>query len=286
MTGRSIRDIPVGSDGYVPKKEMVKRFHEAGSLRDSDHDASVILPSKVTPEQIAEWWEDPSVCDIEGIDTSDAECYTVPLSVRGKKRKALKRIAVIADKKENARIKKVLADSFTADELELMTQGNSLVVSVEPRLGDCTGYYLRRQEGVSVPEIVLEENTTPDGIVHEAVHHLRAVEGRSAFPTKRGMLDKGYSKLSKTKRDGIVGREEKETVVETIARTKVDRVESGYYDHVPGQSSRAAYLHDREVVSGSKALKGRAAIKAAERNYASTSISRAIISSNRRGKTR
>ena len=69
-----------------------------------------------------------------------------------------------------------------------------------------------------------------------------------------------------------------------MARTKIDPVESGYYERVPGQSSRAAYLHDQETVSGSRALKGKAAIRAAERNYDRTSISRAILSSNRKGK--
>lgn len=279
---KGCRSIPVDKDGYVPKKELVRRFHEIGSPRDADHDASTVLPARVRPEQIREWWEDPSVCDIEGIDTADAECYAVPLSIRGKKRKALKRIAVLSDKKENARIKKILADSFTAEELEEMVQGRSLMVSIEPELDDCTGYYLRRQDGVPVPEIVLEQGTTPDGIVHEAVHHLRAVEGRSEFPDRSGILDSGYARLPKANKDRIVGREEKETVVETIARTRVDPVESGYYDRVPGQSSRAAYLHDQKVVSGSRALKGRAAVKAAERNYNATSISRAIISSNRK----
>ena len=278
--------IPVDKDGYVPRKDLVRRFHEVGNLRDSDHDSSVVLPARVTPEQVREWWDDPSVCDIEGIDTADAACYNVPLSIHGKKRKALKRIAVVSDdKKEAARIKKILANSFTASELDEMCQGRSLLVSIEPGLEDCTGYYLRRQSGVPVPEIVLEQGTTPDGIVHEAVHHLRAVEGRSAFPDRSGILDSGYASLPKTEKDRIVGREERETVVETVARTRVDPVESGYYDRVPGQSSRAAYLHDQRVVSGSKALKGRAAVKAAERNYAATSISRAIISSNKkRGK--
>lgn len=99
-----------------------------------------------------------------------------------------------------------------------------------------------------------------------------------------GVLDPAYRRLPKDERDRIVGREERETVAETVARTRIDPVESGYYDRIPGQSSRAAYLHDQEVISGSKALKGRAAVKAAERNYERTSISRAIMSSNRKGR--
>ena len=286
MKGRFRRPkgIPVGKDGYVPEREIVRRYQEVGDFSDSNTDDSLILPRKLTPQEIEQWWEDPSVCDIEGIDTKDSDIYSVPLSIRGRKRKALKRIAVLSDRKESDRIKKILADSFTAEELERMADERSLMVSVQPHLRDCTGFYLRRQDGVPVPEIVLEEGTTPDGIVHEAVHHLRVREGRATFPTRNGVLDPAYRRLPKDERDRIVGREERETVAETVARTRIDPVESGYYDRIPGQSSRAAYLHDQEVISGSKALKGRAAVKATERNYERTSISRAIMSSNRKGR--
>ena len=165
-----------------------------------------------------------------------------------------------------------------------MAAGIPLMISSEGHLRDCTGFYLRRQEGCPVPQIVLEEGTTPDGIVHEAVHHLRAVDGRTSFPTKDGILDPEYRRLPKSRKDTIVSKEEKETVAETVARTRTDPVESGYYGHVPGYSSRGAYLHDQEVLSNSKALKGKAAIRAVEENYERTSISRAIISANRRKK--
>ena len=281
---RGSNGIPVGKDGKVPFKAIVRRFHEVGSRRDADSTDSVVLPRELTPSQIREWWDDPSVCDIEGVDTEDSDIYSVPISIRGKKRAALSKIAVLADRKESARIKKVLADSFTADELELMASGIPLMVSSEEHLRDCTGFYLRRQEGCGVPQIVLENGTTPDGIVHEAVHHLRAVDGRTSFPTKDGILDPEYRRLPKSRKDSIVSREEKETVAETVARTRTDPVESGYYGHVPGYSSRGAYLHDQDVLSRSKALKGKAAIRAVEENYERTSISRAIISANRRKK--
>ena len=189
------KDIPVGDDGYVPFDAIVQRFHQVGDMRDSESTESIVLPNRLTPEQIAEWWENPSVCDIDGVDTEDSDIYSVPLSIRGRKRKALRRIAVLADKKESDRIKKVLADSFTAEELEEMAGGESLMVSTKPHLRDCTGFYLRKQESVPVPRIVLEEGTTDDGIVHEAVHHLRVKEGRSSFPTLNGILHPSYRGL-------------------------------------------------------------------------------------------
>ena len=274
--------IPVGRDGRVPFREIVRRFHERGSGGDSATTDARVLPRDPTPEQLADWWDNPSVCDVEGVDTGDAPIYRVPASIRGRKRRALSKIAVLAEPDEADRIRKVLASSFTADELELMASGTPLMISTEGHLSDCTGFYLRRQDGCPVPEIVLERGTTADGIVHEAVHHLRARDGRTAFPTVDGVLDPGYRRMPKSQRDGIVQREERETVAETVARTRPDPVESGYYGHVPGQGARHAYLHDQEVISRSRALKGKAAIRAVEENYDRTSISRAIISANRR----
>ena len=199
MFGRTrAESIPVDDTGHVPFDEIVRRFHERGDPDDARASDSRILPRKLSPDQIREWWDDPSVCDIDGVDTEDSEIYSVPLSIRGRKRKALSRIAVLADRKESDRIKKVLAKSFTAEELEKMAEGRSLMVSTTAHLRDCTGFYLRRQEGVPVPQIVLENGTTDDGIVHEAVHHLRVVEGRTSFPTKCGVLDGGYRGLSKS----------------------------------------------------------------------------------------
>lgn len=282
MSRRKHPNIPVGKDGYVPFDALVERYQEIGDFRDSERTADCILPSRLTPDQAYGWWNDPSSCDIEGIDTMDSELYSVPVSIRGRKRKALKKVAFIGDRKESDRVKKILADSFTADELELMTDGNSLIISMEPHLDDCTGFYLRRQNGISVPRIVLEEGTSTDGIVHEAVHHLRAMDGRTAFPTSNGKLRKSFSDKPKPIQNSIIGREESETVAETVARTCVDPIESGYYERIPGMNSRYAYLCDQEILSGSKALKGKAAIKAVQQNYDRTTISRAIISGNRR----
>lgn len=282
IRGKRSQDIPVGDDGYVPFESLVERYQMVGDSRDSRRTSSRVLPDRLTPEQVSAWWNDPSVCDIEGIDTEDSAIYSVPRSIRGRKRKALGRMAFIGSREESDRVKKILADSFTADELELMASGSSLIITTKPHLRDCTGFYIRRQEGVAVPRIVLEEGTTADGIVHEAVHHLRVKDGRTSFPTRRGVLERSYKDRPRSDRNAIENREESETVAETVARTMIDPVESGYYERIPGVTSRSAYLHDQEVISGSRALKGKAAIKAAQRNYDRTTISRAIISGNRK----
>ena len=82
MFGRKGRNIPVGKDGHVPVREIVRRYHEIGEATDSDSDDDLILPLELTPEQIAEWWDNPSICDIQGIDTKESGIYSVPFSIR------------------------------------------------------------------------------------------------------------------------------------------------------------------------------------------------------------
>ena len=283
--GRQTYEIPVDRDGFVPAWALIARFQEVGDRRDRMGTSKLKHPPKVKPEQIVDWWADPSGSDIEGIDTRDSPMYSVPISIRGKKRSALSNVAVISDKAESDRIKKVLAESFTAEELGEMTAGGSFYIKVVPHLRDCTGFYLRRQEGVTVPSITLEYGTTPDGIVHEVVHHLKAVEGRSAFPTDPdGSLEKNFHRCSREEKDSMVRTEERETVLETVARTRIDRNPSGYYDTVPGKDGDAAYMHDQLLVSGGKIVKGKQAKRACQRYYYETDICDALIANSAKRK--
>lgn len=42
--GRAPKGIPVGKDGYVPMKDIVRRYHEVGDFDDSNSDDAIILP--------------------------------------------------------------------------------------------------------------------------------------------------------------------------------------------------------------------------------------------------
>ncbi len=283
--GRQTYEIPVDRNGFVPAWALIARFQEVGDRRDRLSTSKLKHPPQVKPEQIIEWWIDPSSCDIEGIDTRDSPMYSVPFGIRGKKRAALSNVAVVSDKEESDRIKKVLADSFTADELLEMTSGGSFYVKVVPHLKDCTGFYLRRQDGVAIPSITLEYGTTPDGIVHEVVHHLKAIEGRSAFPMdKNGALDPSFHRRSREEKDCMIKREERETVLETVARTRIDKIPSGYYDTIPGKDGDEAYMHDQLLVSGGKIVKGKRAKQACEKYYYKTDICDALIANSTKRK--
>ena len=282
--GRKTYEIPVDQDGFVPMLALIERFQEVGDIRRDRRDLKPLLAAKVRPEDVIEWWADPKVCDIPGIDTPDAPVYSVPKSILGRKRRALECVAIISDRDEADRIKKILAKSFSAEELENMTQGRSFYIRVVPRLRDCTGFYLRRQEQVPVANITLEKGTTADGIVHEVVHHLRATENRSRFPTDAGGVfsSSAFRSLPKDRRKALITDEERETVLETVARTEKDPSPSGYYDSVPGKSPSKAYLHDRKLVSGNRPKVGKPAKKVCSRYYYESDISEALILNDRR----
>lgn len=291
--GSRVYRIPV-ENGYVPEWALAQRFQEVGSTEDLDHDSKIVLPANCTPEELIDWWIDPSSCDICGVDTRDSQMYDVSGVPDGKKH-AQRRIAVIADPEEAQRIRQILSESFTREELETMASNGSIVIRTVPDCGDATGCYFRRQDGVEVPLIVLERGTTPDGVVHEMVHHLRAVDPsrkgvlRTAFPSdKTGRLDSGIlRRLSKRQRDDIVEQEERATVAETVARTGIDPYQSGYYDGVPGVDPRTAYVQDKYIVTGRTPedtppyqlpkLKGKAARNAVANGYEYMNVARSRI---------
>ncbi len=289
--GGRIYTIPV-ENGVVPLWALAQRFQELGTVDDLDSDSSVVLPSGCTPEELIEWWVDPSSCDIQGVDTRDSPMYDVS-SVPKSKRSAQRRMAVIADPDEARRIRRILSESFTAEELETMASNGSVVIRSVPDCGDATGCYYRRQDGVEIPLIVLERRTTPDGVVHEMVHHLRAVDTsrhgvlRTAFPTDSdGRMSSRFGRMSRRQRDKVVEQEERATVAETIARTGSDPVQSGYYDGVKGKNPRTAYVEDLHTVTGTDPkkpesqiprLKGKAAKVAVSRGYEYTNIARSAI---------
>lgn len=287
-------DIPVDGDGYVPMWVLAQRFQQVG-----DFDADVckggveVRRGPFTPEDIIDWWLDPSVCDLEGLDDEGSEAYDVS-SLPREQQMVQRRIAVIAPKAEADRIRSVLASSFTISEIEMMSRHGSFVIHTIPDGGEATGCYWRKQDGVEIPVIALETGCTPDGIVHEMVHHLRAVDEtrdgilKTPYPMDgEGKLDYGYVRcLSPEDLDSIMETEERLTVAETDVRTSLDPSQSGYYDGVRGKRPRDAYREDRRILTDSPPeipdsaiprLKGKQARQAILRNYAYSNIAESQI---------
>lgn len=285
--------IPVDGRGIVPTWALAQRFQESGTAKDLQSDSPIILPAECTPKELAQWWADPGSCDVRGIDTLDSRIYDVS-SVPPSKQMAQRRIAVVTpDSGEQRRIRRILSEAFTAEELEEMAVGGSFVIRTVDSCGDATGCYYRRQDGIEVPLIVIEYNTTPDGIVHEVVHHLRAVGKRdgmmqTSIPVdKHGRMRNGLLNVMPGRRKArILEDEEKLTVAETVVRTGKDERQSGYYDSARGKSPRMAYLEDRHILADVpvsmpdymvQRKKGKAAVKAVVKGFEQTNIARSEI---------
>ena len=283
--------IPVDENGFVPKWALAQRFQEVGDY-DSDVgvEDDVILFGDLTPEDVLEWWLDPSCCDIEGIDDQNPDIYDVS-SLPKEQQMVQKKLAIVSDPEQQAYIRRILAASFSIEELEIMSRNGSIVIYTLPDCGDATGCYWRMQDGKEVPLVVLENGCTPDGIVHEMVHHLRAVDQnrkgmlRTTYPTdENGKFDaRSFNKLPKEAQDEILEREERLTVAETDVRTTRDSNPSGYYEDV-GYSE--AYDEDRRILTGTPMdapesaiprLTGKAAKDAVTRQYEYTNIAMANI---------
>lgn len=290
----SIIAIPYDSEGHVPMYAIAQRFQEVGDFDDDVRRGGVpVRYGPFTPDDIVDWWVDPSVCDIAGIDDEDSAAYDVS-SLPPEQQMVQRRIAVLAPKDEADRIRRIMADSFTPQEIEAMSRHGSFIIHTIPNGGDATGCYWRKQDGVEVPIIAVEQGCTPDGVVHEIVHHSRAVDPtrqgmlRTAYPTdSEGRLDNELIRcISQEELDSILEMEERLTVAETDVRTKLDRSQSGYYDGVRGKKPREAYRQDRHILTDTPPevpdqaiprLTGKQARQAVLRNYAYSNIAEAQI---------
>lgn len=281
-------DIPVDANGYVPMEAMVMRFQEIGNGRDRAGTSSrIIYPEKATPMDIVEWWADPSSCDVDGIDTKNSRVYDVS-GIRGKEmRRVQSRIGIVTpSQEEQRRIRQIIANAFTAKELDAMTRGPSFVIRTVKDNGRSYGYYLMRGDGVAVPIITLEEGVTADSVIHETAHHARTTrpKGRitsTAYPQKTdGSFDtKAFSRMSESQKRKAREDEEKATTAEATARSRTDPHPSGYWDRAGG---REAYLQDRKTLAGNCkgkdcTLKGVPAVKTVEKEYGNLNIAMAKL---------
>ncbi len=287
-------EIPVDDDGHVPMWVLAQRFQEVGDFDSDAFQGGVpVRKGPFAPEDIIDWWLDPSVCDLEGLDDADPAAYDVS-SLPREQQMVQRRIAVIAPKEEADRIRGILASSFTISEIEMMSRHGSFVIHTIPDGGQATGCYWRKQDGMEIPVIALESGCTPDGVVHEMVHHLRAVDDtrsgmlKTPYPMdEEGRLDAEYVRcLSPEELGSIVEAEERLTVAETDVRTKLDPSQSGYYDGVRGKKPRDAYREDRRILTDSPPeipdqaiprLRGKQARQAVLRNYAYSNIAESQI---------
>ncbi len=268
--------VPIDSKGKVPMFAIVQHYLDTQSSEQRGKKRNIAIDSSkraktihqipdggFTPEQIVAtgWWSDPSSSDIEGIDDSAASFLDSWPEAGKKARSKTGRIALIGTPTEKERIRKVLTDNFTGQELEAAVKDSGMVISVGPTgRRDVAGFYLRRQLGSETPAIVLKE-MDEDTITHEFVHHLRKVD-----PSRNGLAkapfkvnEKGHVVLPpKTSYETYSNLEEATTVAETSARTREISTPSGYYWGLNGaeRTKGEAYEHDRTVMVRGKTKNG------------------------------
>lgn len=297
--------IPVDADGTVPLWAMAARLQEVGDVEsEMKRRSEIVLPTGLTPREVVEsgWWLDPRVCDVEGVDTPGSPIYDTT-GVPASKRHAMGRIAVVAPPEEARRIRREVCDAFTAEELEAMAKGRSVVARTVKDGDGAVGVYHRRQPGLEVPLITIEEGGTADPVVHEFTHHSRAVDPKrggilkTPFPTDRsGKLSGRYLTLSEKRRNEIEMQEEAATIVETDVRTRVDPDSTGWYEDVPGMDPREAYIEDQRTtknlpkdarVSDVPRYTGKRARDATVAAFSATNIARGLLASvSRKGRGR
>lgn len=181
VRGKAIPYDP--STGDIPAELAASRFlaRSKGPRRDYTRRASTVLESP-TPEEAADWWDNPSVCDIAGIDDGE-EIFEMR---RLANPEAQRRIAVLANSKTDQDIiRRDLEGAFSPEELERMSTylkgAPGLTVDARRRDGELLGSCDFRTGNRPGNMITVSDDAVGDGVttVHEGVHLLRHAEGRS-----------------------------------------------------------------------------------------------------------
>lgn len=167
--------------------------------------------------------------------------------------------------------------SFTQDELSKISGRDSLIISASKVDNEHSGVYLPRSRK-DPASITIEDPSNPDTVVHEVVHHIRAID-----KTKYGVSKAADPNVRNPLRFRDINNvEEAATIAEAAARTmRPTKRPSGYYDDVSevkdGKKTRVqAYRQDRNIMTEGKknGVVGKKAVESVNRNFDKTNISK------------
>lgn len=254
MRGR----IPVDGDGNVPRWAIYShmldadRWSSTGKRRSVSADRAKAGPrihapqgEMWTPDELEAngWWDSVNGSDLMGVDDGTSDAFRTFGHMDAGLRSVFSRIAVIAPPDRQEEIVRIMDGSFTRSELELMAR-EGLVIELGPYDHRYRGTYMAGDHDVGTPVVLLDEDFDPGVLVHELIHHLRALQGREQYDPS--------------------------IVAEAAVRT-ASPVTPPYYDTVGGSE---AYARDLEVFAPKgRRLKGKRAIARAERMLPGTAIS-------------
>lgn len=299
---------PVDEKGIVPVEYIVTHFCQTGKRDESSRsqgrdlgrtaEDSIKLGKGKTPEEIVEWWADPSESDILGIDDEGSPIFDTSGSFKKTARPYQRKVAVIGDPFERRVVRAALDVSFTAEEVKCLTEKPCIYKFDDANNGvfksDQLGEYDRWTDRIHIksnkpgylPKVVT--------IVHETLHRLRHMDKSrdGVYTSSRfGEID-DLKKRKGARADEVDNRhyvnhllaaEEAATECETIARVSPYLLCDGrgsYYCQIDGDSKVIKRMRDedRERLVGNAdpsgdGLKGKRAISAVEREFTNTNIS-------------
>lgn len=303
MAAKTRYGIPVDEDGYVPEAELLKRYDavmrrkqleydvrridaaERGkrvpavnlAQRDYDTTASTVIPLKCTPEQVSAWWKDPTVCDVQDIDTAGAPKVNVPKDMTSEQQREQGRIKVIATPSEEAKLRRELVMTYTPEDLRKIA-ATKPTIAVKPTGVGYSGRYIPSRTRIELDRSSGLDQAT---LAHEGGHLLRDRD-----PERTDVI---------TSRNQEIGIEESCTVAEQMARSdKPDYtgyyMSVGVYDenrHAWRKPTRreaqrmAEEDHDLFTYGRGKGLKGDEALRSVEQNWEKSHIARLFCSSGK-----
>lgn len=290
-SGKTVR-VQVDDDGYVPPGFLARYLKLKGSPKnDYDQKADVVLPVRITPRQAAAWMADPDAYDIESVDVRGKPLRNVG-DRKGESRKVHEHIIVYGMPGEEAQIRKAFDEAFPSiEEQKKMVAKGDLVLEARPLEQNVSG----KHQGDLI-QLDRDVGIRNGVVVHEGVHHLRAVDrDRSGAATTLSPDKVQYTGRSKdpatiahAKLREAVCVEESCTVAEQMARQR-DFDPSGYYEHVQvydtkthryrnptREEARRMAEEDRKLFTNGtgKPLTGKAAIESVNRNWSKSHIAR------------
>lgn len=290
-SGRRVT-VQVDDNGYVPPGFLARYLKARGSPRnDYDQRADVVLPVRITPRQAAAWMADPDAYDIESIDVRGRPLRNVG-DRKGESRKVHERIIVYGMPGEEMRIRKAFDEAFPSieDQKKMVAKGE-IVLEARPLDPNVAGTH-----SGDIIQLDRDNGIRNGVVVHEGVHHLRAVDRDRSGASTRLSADSipytGSSKdpetIARAKAREAVCVEESCTVAEQMARQR-DFDPSGYYAHVqvydakthryrnptPAEARRMAEEDRKLFTNGTgKPLSGKDAVASVNANWSRSHISR------------
>lgn len=288
LTNGHVCNIPVGKDGYVPIDALVKRFNsvvEKGHIRnrskDYDQEASVVLPTKITPREAAVWWDAPNRYDIEYIDTHGKVQKNLGHIKDPESKKIHEKFDIICLPSEERKIRSIIDEAYSLEERQKLVKNGNVTVVVRP-LQDSAGNIVGRKI-----ELDRDHGKNNSTFVHEGIHLLRRDDESRSGVAKTTMA---VSDLSKASEINNLNLEESCTVAEQMARGK--NPSSGYYQFVqifdekkkrwryPTEKEASDMMKEDQAIftnGTNKPLKGKAAINSVNENWSRSNISRLKI---------